>query len=55
MLKEYINNYVKAHLKNDTKEMKRIEKDLATLGMDKYTLEILATDQIVKIRKENVK
>lgn len=42
MLSDYIEMYKKAMQKDDKKEMARIEKQLARLGMDKATLVTLA-------------
>lgn len=44
MLNDYITEYIKAKKANDTKTMTRIEKDLAKLGMDKLTLDVLVTE-----------
>lgn len=44
MLGEYIEQYKKAMEEGDKKEMERIEKDLAKLGMDKMTLMLLAKE-----------
>ena len=44
MLSDYIEMYKEAMKKNDEKEMKRIEKDLASLGMDRITLRLLAKE-----------
>ena len=44
MLGEYIEMYKKAMKENNEKEMKRIEKDLTKLGMDRMTLRILAKE-----------
>ncbi len=44
MLDEYINQYIDAVLAKDTKNKSRIEKELASLGMDKTTLLILANE-----------
>lgn len=41
MLSKYIENYKKAMEEGNKKEMERIEKDLAKLGMDKMTLMLL--------------
>ena len=41
MLSEYIENYKKAMEEGNKKEMERIEKDLAKLGMDKMMLMLL--------------
>ncbi len=44
MLGDYIEMYKKAMEENNEKEMKRIEKDLAQLGMDRMTLRMLAKE-----------
>ena len=44
MLSDMINAYVEAQKKGNTKEMQRIEKQLAKLGMDRMTLQILAKE-----------
>ena len=44
MLQEYIEAYKKAMKNKDEKEMKRIEKDLAQLGMDRMTLMLLVKE-----------
>lgn len=44
MLGDYIKMYKEAMAKGDEKEMKRIEKDLAQLGMDRMTLRMLAKE-----------
>ena len=44
MLNEYIENYKKAMAEGNKKEMERIEKDLAKLGMDKMTLMVLVRE-----------
>lgn len=41
MLQDYIREYFAAKQKNDTKIMRRIERELARLGMDKATLNVL--------------
>ena len=46
MLSDYINAYVEAIKANDEKSKVRIEKDLAKLGMDRYTLSMLAKEQM---------
>lgn len=38
MLGDYINEYAAAKKNGDEKKMQQIEKDLASLGMDKHTL-----------------
>lgn len=50
MLEDYIEEYEKAMLSGDKKKMAKIEKELATLGMDKYTLAVL-----IKERKKTKK
>ena len=42
MLTDYIEMYKKAIAENDKKTMRRIERELATLGMDVCTLKMLA-------------
>ena len=42
MLTEYIKRYKKAIAEGDEKTMRRIERELASLGMDAYTLKTLA-------------
>lgn len=44
MLDEYIKAYKEAMQTGDEKEMKRIERDLASLGMDRMTLRMLAKE-----------
>ena len=44
MLSDMIEAYVEAQKQGNTKEMQRIEKQLAKLGMDKYTLMVLVND-----------
>ena len=46
MLGEYIELYKKAKEEGNEKEMKRIEKDLAKLGMDRYTLTIIVNEMM---------
>ena len=46
MLSDYIKAYKEAMEKKDEKEMKRIEKDLSQLGMDRYTLRTLAKETL---------
>ena len=41
MLSDAIKKYVKAKRENDTKEMDRIEKLLAKVGMDRQTLMVV--------------
>ena len=44
MLSDYIVDYVEAKNSGDEKLATKIEKDLEMLGMDKYTLTILAKE-----------
>ena len=44
MLSDYIEAYKEAMKANDKKEMEKIEKELAQLGMDKYTLMAIVKD-----------
>ena len=44
MLSDYIVEYVEAKASGDEKLATKIEKELAMLGMDKYTLTILANE-----------
>lgn len=44
MLTDYITAYIKARKEKDTKEMSRIETHMARLGMDKMTLNMVATE-----------
>lgn len=44
MLEEYIKQYVAAKKEGDAKEMRRIEKELSSLGMDQMTLDMLAKE-----------
>lgn len=44
MLSDYIVDYVNAKASGDEKLAAKIEKDLAILGMDRYTLHILANE-----------
>lgn len=53
MLDEYINAYIDAAISKNTKEAKRIEKELATLGMDKITLTILANELYAERKAKN--
>ena len=41
MLEEYLTMYEEALKNKDEKSIKRIERELSMLGMDKYTLMIL--------------
>ena len=41
VLEEYIKQYVAAKKAGDAKEMRRIEKELRSLGMDQMTLNVL--------------
>lgn len=45
MLQDYIDQYREAVETGDNKEMTRIEKDLAKLGMDRHTLNVLLVEQ----------
>ena len=45
MLEEYIINYEKAIAEKDWKTVSRIERELASLGMDKMTLSILVEER----------
>lgn len=45
MLSDYIKAYKQAMEQNNTKEMERIERKLASIGMDRYTLRILAKEK----------
>lgn len=42
MLTDYIEKYKKAVAEDDKKTIRRIERELATLGMDAGTLKMLA-------------
>ena len=44
MLGDYIQQYKQAMKDGNKKEMARIERDLAKMGMDKFTLKILAAE-----------
>lgn len=44
VLEEYIKQYVAAKTAGDAKEMRRIEKELSSLGMDQMTLDVLARE-----------
>lgn len=44
MLGEYIEAYKEAMERGDAKEMERIEKELASLGMDYETLMVVVTE-----------
>ena len=46
MLGDYIDAYIEAKENGDKKEMTRIEKDLAKLGMDRMTLKVVVADEI---------
>lgn len=41
MLSDYLKSYIAARQNGDTKTMRRIERDLASLGMDAATLHSL--------------
>ena len=45
MLKDYIDQYIWAKQQGDEKEMRRIERDLEKLGMDKATLLMLIQEE----------
>ena len=53
MLHECIKRYKQALADNDQKEMRRIENDLAEIGMYKITLMILIKG-LEKVRKESI-
>lgn len=42
MLAEYITTYIDAIVKDDKREMERIERELRALGMDRATLMAVA-------------
>ena len=44
MLKDYIIEYSKALENHDDKEIRRIEKELKSLGMDAFTAKSLVAD-----------
>ncbi len=44
MLGDYVKEYAEAWQKHDVKKMEKIEKDLATVGMDRMTLRIAAKE-----------
>lgn len=44
MLQDYINQYIQATLDHNQKRKREIERDLASLGMDKRTLIVLALE-----------
>ena len=44
MLGEYIEAYKEAMERGDAKEMRRIEQELASLGMDYETLMVVVTE-----------
>lgn len=46
MLGEYIKMYVQAIQNHDEKAKVKIEKDMAKLGMDRYTLSMLAKEEM---------
>ena len=48
MLNDYINDYNDAVQKHDKKTMLHIERELASLGMDKKTITVLAKEMIKK-------
>lgn len=45
MLEEYLQEYEKAVAEKDWKEVSRIERELASLGMDKLTLSVLMKER----------
>lgn len=51
ILSDYIEAYIKAKQNDDKKTMERIEMELATLGMDKATLNILANEIADEIKQ----
>lgn len=53
MLYEYIKEYIVAQDKNDKKTMKRIERALQSVGMDRITLLALAKELRVESVKNN--
>lgn len=46
MLTDYIKQYIDAVQEYDTENMRYIERELASLGMDKITLMLLAQEMI---------
>ena len=46
MLSEYIEAYKEALKNKDEKQQERIERDLAKLGMDRFTLQILVKEDL---------
>lgn len=51
MLSEYIKMYIEAQDNNDLKRMDKLERELSSLGVDKYTLDFLA----IEMRKEGMR
>ncbi|MBQ9605550.1 MAG: hypothetical protein IJV16_00020 [Lachnospiraceae bacterium] len=45
MLQDYINDYIDAEKKGDSRKMSRIESDVALLGIDRYTLRMIAREE----------
>ena len=45
MLEEYIADYEKALSEKDWKKVSRIERELASLGMDKMTLNVIVEER----------
>lgn len=54
MLDDYIKEYVVAQNNNDIKAMRKIEANLARLGMDRMTLKILADETRKEQQNENL-
>ncbi len=52
MLGDYIDAYIEAKKNGCEKEMKRIEKDLAKLGMDKHTLDVVVADEMQRRKNQ---
>ena len=46
MLSDYIEAYKEALKNKDKKQQEKIERDLAKLGMDRFTLQILAKEDL---------
>ena len=44
MLSDYIEAYIEAKKNNNVKQMERIEKQLAKLGMDKHSLDVVVAE-----------
>ena len=55
MLSDYINDYIDAIIAKDEKKMRKIEKELARIGMDRYTLVTLAKEEYLNRLKEEKK